>query len=91
MLPGLPVLAIMTTFGMGAFTIVAWRRGFWSRWRRVRPTMVTAGVLVFTAILGYRNLLGWQFYVVRKRTCSALIPGRRVCRYLANLFKPSFT
>ena len=47
---------------MAAGIIVSWVRGWWGLAQRIHATLATMGLALFTALLHYWNLLGFQFH-----------------------------
>jgi hypothetical protein len=53
----LPLLAALLTIGLIAFTILAWKEGYWGVLGRVHYSLVTLGVLAWLPFLYYWKLL----------------------------------
>lgn len=58
---GLGVLAAVLTVGALAYTVLAWKEGYWSTATRVHYTLVTLAAVAFVWFLNFWNLLGWRF------------------------------
>jgi CubicO group peptidase (beta-lactamase class C family) len=58
---GLGVLSAVLTVGALIYSVLAWKRGYWSIATRVHYTLVTVAALAFVWFLNYWNLLGWRF------------------------------
>ncbi len=58
---GLGVLAAALTIGVLAYTMLAWKNGYWSTVYRAYYTLVTVAAVAFVWFLNYWNLLGWRF------------------------------
>lgn len=55
---GLPVLAVAATALALAGAVVAWRRRWWSRWRRLRYSTTVLAAVTFLAVAAeYRIIL----------------------------------
>ncbi|WP_415380050.1 serine hydrolase domain-containing protein [Halosimplex sp. TS25] len=50
----------LATLATAAFTTLAWRDGYWSRWHRVHYSLVALAAAVTTLVLAYWNLLWYQ-------------------------------
>jgi hypothetical protein len=51
----------MPALAIPAISFAAWRRGFWSRWRRIYYTAIGVGVMVAIPLLYHYRLLGYHF------------------------------
>ncbi len=49
------------TVGVLVYAALAWARGFWGLLGRVQYSLVALSALTFVALLGYYNLIGFQF------------------------------
>jgi hypothetical protein len=47
--------------GILVYAALAWARGFWGLLGRVQYSLVALSALTFIALLGYYNLIGFQF------------------------------
>jgi CubicO group peptidase (beta-lactamase class C family) len=56
----LALLSIPATMVMLAGMVLAWRRGYWSRYGRVEYTLLTLAAVVFLAWLQFWNLIGFH-------------------------------
>jgi CubicO group peptidase (beta-lactamase class C family) len=57
----LPLLSAVMTVGMVVYAPLAWKREYWSSFGRLHYSVVALSALAFIALLGYYNLLGFQF------------------------------
>jgi CubicO group peptidase (beta-lactamase class C family) len=57
----LELIALMPALAIPAISFAAWRRGFWSRWRRIYYTAIGVGVMVAIPLLYHYRLLGYHF------------------------------
>lgn len=57
----LPIMAVVLTIGLVAFTILAWRDKYWGIWERLHYTLITLAALTFVWWLNYWNLVGFRF------------------------------
>jgi CubicO group peptidase (beta-lactamase class C family) len=57
----LPLLSLPFAAAVVVGAMLAFRRGYWSRWERIHYALVAAAVVVFLLQLHYWNLLGWRF------------------------------
>ena len=57
----LELIALMPTLALPALSLVAWRQGFWNRWRRVYYTALGVGVVLAMPLLYYYRLIGYHF------------------------------
>jgi hypothetical protein len=55
-----PVAAALMTAGALIFTILAWRKKYWTGCSRVHYTLVFLAALAFLWLLNFWNLLGWK-------------------------------
>jgi len=61
---GLLVIPLVTTAGVALLTvlnILAWKKAWWSFWRRVLHSVFALAALAFVAYLNYWNLLGFRY------------------------------
>ncbi len=58
---GLGVLSAVLTVGVLAYTVLAWKNGYWGIAARVYYTLVTVAAVAFVWFTNYWNLLGWRF------------------------------
>jgi hypothetical protein len=58
---GVGVLSAVLTVGALIYSVLAWKRSYWSIAARVHYTLVTVAALAFVWFLNYWNLLGWRF------------------------------
>lgn len=57
----LPLLVPVGTVGVLVYAALAWKRRYWGLFGRLHYSLVTLSMLNFIALLGYYNLLGFQF------------------------------
>jgi CubicO group peptidase (beta-lactamase class C family) len=57
----LSLLSDALTAGVLACVLLAWKRGYWGVFGRLHYSLVALSALTFVALLGYHNLLGFQF------------------------------
>jgi CubicO group peptidase (beta-lactamase class C family) len=57
----LPLVSAVLTAGVLVYAILVWKRGYWGLIARMHYSLVALSALTFTALLGYYNLLGFQF------------------------------
>jgi CubicO group peptidase (beta-lactamase class C family) len=57
----LPLLVTVGTVGVLVFAALSWKRRYWGLFRRLHYSLVALSMVVFIALLGYYNLLGFQF------------------------------
>jgi hypothetical protein len=55
----IPVVTVLLTLGMVAFTILAWKEGYWRLGGRLFYTLVTLMGLVFIWIINY-----WHLWII---------------------------
>ncbi|HSC29002.1 MAG TPA: serine hydrolase domain-containing protein, partial [Vicinamibacterales bacterium] len=55
------LVALIPTLAIPAVSVAAWRRGFWSYWKRVYYTAIGVGVVLAIPLLYHYRLLGYQF------------------------------
>ncbi len=58
---GLGVLSAVLTVGAVVYTVLAWKKRYWSIGARVYYSLVTVAAVAFIWFLNYWNLLGWRF------------------------------
>jgi hypothetical protein len=58
---GLGVLSAVLTIGALAYTVLAWKDGYWGIASRVYYTLATVAAVAFVWFLNYWNLLGWRY------------------------------
>lgn len=58
---GLPIISTLLTLLMVVVTLVVWVSGTWSAVRRWHYTLLTLAAVLFTAVLLYWRVLGFQF------------------------------
>ena len=58
---GLGVLAAVLTVGALAYTVLAWKNGYWGIASRAYYTLVTIAAVAFVWFLQYWNWLGWRY------------------------------
>ena len=56
-----PILISVLTVGVLVYAALAWARGFWGLLGRLQYSLVALSALTFVALLGYYNLIGFQF------------------------------
>ena len=47
--------------GVLVYAALAWKRRYWGLFGRLHYSLVALSMLIFVALLGYYNLLGFQF------------------------------
>ena len=57
----LPLMAALLAIGVLVFTVLAWKRKYWTVYGRVHYTLVFLAALAFFWFLSFWNLLGWKF------------------------------
>jgi CubicO group peptidase (beta-lactamase class C family) len=57
----LPLLVTVGTVGVLVFAALSWKRRYWGHFGRLHYSLVALSMVVFIALLGYYNLLGFQF------------------------------
>ena len=57
----LPLLVAVGTVGVLVFAALSWKHRFWGLFGRLHYSLVALSMVVFIALLGYYNLLGFQF------------------------------
>jgi CubicO group peptidase (beta-lactamase class C family) len=57
----LPLLVTAGTVGVLVFAALSWKHRYWGLFGRLHFSLVALSMLVFIALLGYYNLLGFQF------------------------------
>ena len=57
----LPLLVTVGTVGVLVFAALSWKRRYWGLFGRLHYSLVALSMVVFIALLGYYNLLGFQF------------------------------
>jgi CubicO group peptidase (beta-lactamase class C family) len=57
----LPLPSAVLTAGVLACALLAWKRRYWGVFGRLHYSLVALSALTFVALLGYYNLLGFQF------------------------------
>lgn len=57
----LPLLITAGTAGVLVYAALAWKRRYWGLFGRLHYSLVALSMLGFVALLGYYNLLGFQF------------------------------
>jgi hypothetical protein len=55
-----PVAAAILAVGVLVFTLIAWRRKYWTGCSRIHYTLVFLAALAFLWLLNFWNLLGWK-------------------------------
>jgi len=58
---GMGVLAAVLTLGTLAYSVLAWKNGYWGIVARSHYTLVTVAAVAFVWFLNSWNLLGWHF------------------------------
>jgi CubicO group peptidase (beta-lactamase class C family) len=58
---GFGVLSAVLTIGALAYTVLAWKDGYWGSAARAYYTLVTVAAVAFVWFLNYWNLLGWRY------------------------------
>jgi hypothetical protein len=58
---GLGVLAAVLTVPALAYTVLAWKDGYWGIAFRTYYTLVAGAAVAFVWFLNYWNLLGWRY------------------------------
>jgi CubicO group peptidase (beta-lactamase class C family) len=56
-----PLLSVAFTAGVLVHAALAWKRSYWGVFGRLHYSVVALSALTFIALLGYYNLLGFQF------------------------------
>ncbi len=56
-----PHLSVAFTVGVLVYAALVWKRGYWGFFARLHYSLVALSALTFVAVLGYYNLLGFQF------------------------------
>jgi hypothetical protein len=57
----LPLLSAVLTFTLVVYTVLAWRKHFWSLLGRIHYSLVTLAALAFLWFLNYWDLFGFRF------------------------------
>ena len=57
----LPILTSILTLGVAVLTVLAWRNGYWTRFRRVHYTLFAVFAIGLVWFYVYWNILGWQY------------------------------
>lgn len=57
----MPIVAAVLAIGSLTYTLLAWRKKYWSMIIRLHYTLVTAALLIFILLLYYWNLLGFRY------------------------------
>ena len=56
-----PLLSVAFTASVLVHAALAWKRSYWGVFGRLHYSLVALSALTFVAVLGYYNLLGFQF------------------------------
>jgi CubicO group peptidase (beta-lactamase class C family) len=56
----LPLAGAVATVASAGAAVLAWRRGYWSRWRRIHYSLVALAGVAAALVLAYWNLLWYQ-------------------------------
>jgi CubicO group peptidase (beta-lactamase class C family) len=57
----LPIIASLLTLGVAAHAVLAWRRGYWTRWRRVHYTLFALFAIGLVWFYWFWNILGVKY------------------------------
>ncbi|MCU0552698.1 MAG: hypothetical protein MUC48_25495 [Leptolyngbya sp. Prado105] len=57
----IPILTMLMTIGLVFLVAIAWKNRLWSTLTRLHYSLVTLAAIAFLPLLGYWNLLGFQF------------------------------
>jgi CubicO group peptidase (beta-lactamase class C family) len=57
----LPILTSILTLGVPVLAVLAWRKGYWTRFRRVHYTLFAVFAIGLVWFYVYWNILGWQY------------------------------
>ena len=57
----LPILICVLSVGVLVYAALAWARAYWGLFGRLHYSLVALSVLTLVALLGYYNLIGYQF------------------------------
>lgn len=58
---GIPILTTILSLILLVLIVLVWFKNYWSWQERSYYTLITIATVIFIPLLGYWNLLGWQF------------------------------